>query len=256
MRHAKPVATPDNQQYQRRLFKLAIPALVILIVGGGIAGAIEWLPRQGCGHTVARGDTLSAISRSTGTPVTDMVTMNPHITDPNLIRRGEQIDVCAADIEQPRQGTLAPQRLVDWAQAVHDTRPSWATDQDARFLVAVSGPESNHCSNIWNPGDASSDGKWTGSYGCIQIRILANPSAFPSDAFRNRAWLAESKHNQARAAWIVLQRQDRTAWGPVRDGKLPSESCAGSSNVDRCLTWWSQADAAIDYAALIAEGLR
>ena len=59
-----------------------------------------------------------------------------------------------------------------------------------RFLVAVSGPESNHCSNIWNPGDASSDGKWTGSYGCIQIRILANPSAFQSDAFRNRAWLA------------------------------------------------------------------
>lgn len=249
MNHTQPINL-DNTDYQRRLLKMFVPILAVLIVGGGIAGATQWAPRQGCEHRITHNQTLTGISRTTGTPVDDMVQVNPHVTNPDQIRAGDWLDVCKPDTEQPRHGLLVPARLIEWAAAVDATRPDWASDQDAVFLTVVSGPESNHGGSIWNPNDASADGKWTGSYGFIQIRTLAHPERFPSDWYRDRAWLEESLENQATAAWIVLRDQSRESWGPVTDGKLPSESCAGSSNVERCQNWWAMGLAAIDYAAL------
>ena len=187
-----------------------------------------------------------------------MVQVNPHVTNPDQIRAGDWLDVCKPDTEQPRHGLLVPARLIEWAAAVDATRPDWASDQDARFVTAISGPESNHCSNVWNSGDASADGKWTGSYGCIQIRTLAHPERYPSDWYRNLGWLKESFNHQAQAAWIVYGEQGTNAWGPARHApgigvKLPpggESQCASAANSDRCHLWWDQADAAIDYAAL------
>lgn len=254
--HAKPVTAEHSvAALQGRILKAGLAFMALLIVGAGVAGATGWQPRQGCSYTVQTGDTLTAISEATGTPIRDVVASTPHVVDPDRIIAGDTIDVCTVDVVQPRHGTLTPGRLVEWAQAVNDTRPDWATDADARFLTAVSGPESGHCTHLWNPGDASANGKWTGSYGCIQIRVLANPAAFPNDSFRDLQWLKQSFDNQAEAAWIVLgQDRDHAAWGPYRDGKLPGPTCRGSSNVDRCLTWWAQADAAIGYINLPTVG--
>ena len=61
MKHSQPI-TVDNTDYQRRLFKLFTPILAVLIVGGGIAGATQWAPRQGCEHRITHNQTLSGLS--------------------------------------------------------------------------------------------------------------------------------------------------------------------------------------------------
>ena len=236
----------------RRIFAIAVAFTLVAVTSTGIATAAEWQPRAGCSMTLQWGDTAWAISQETGTPVADLAVVNPHVTDPAELKAGSVIDICpatqignAASVSLTAAPSAAQLRLNNWADAVQATAPGWATPADVRFLTAVSGPESGHGSDLWNPRDASANGKWVGSYGYIQIRVLKHPDRYPTDQYRDLDWLKVSLDHQATAAWIVLGDQDRTAWGPVKDGKLPSESCAGSSDVDRCLNWWAMADVAL-----------
>ena len=216
------------------------------------AGAADHAgPRDGCEYVIVRGDTMVKLGTARGLTVAQLMSVNPQVRNANRIIAGETLDVCHPDVVDATKPVLVevglPGDVENWAQAVVDTRPDWATDADVRFLVAVSGPESNHGTDLWNPGDAGWAGgaRYLGSYGNIQIRVLANPARYPSDWYRDRAWLEESLDHQAQAAWIVLNAQSRRAWGPVKDGKLPNEQCAGSSNVKRCQTWWAVADQAL-----------
>ena len=242
--------------------------LAVLVVGAGLAGAAQWAPREGCADTIVHGDTLNELAAEHGISPESIMEHTPWINDPNMIFEGRQIDRCGNFEDMMMNGVAAaigenqptnaqntsynqsavdalPGNVFEWAKAVQRTAPSDATAAQVRFLVAVSGPESNHGTAIWNPGDASADGKWVGSYGTVQVRVLSNPDRFPSDWFRDMDWLKASLDNQASAAWTIYSRQSPTAWGPVTDGKLPNTSCSGSSDVGRCLEWWAVADRAI-----------
>lgn len=231
---------PLTSAAKRRLVHLVVLSAVLtfaLVVGVvSMVGAAN----DGCRYTVQRGDTLSGIGRVHDVPW-QRLAANNRLVNAHLIHPGDVLDVCLSNRPTLSTPVELPGRVTEWARAVHDTRPAWATDNDTRFLIAVSGPESNHGMNLWNPGDAG--GAFTGSYGVVQIRVMGNPPAYPqTDWYRNQRWLGESFENQARAAWIVLEHQGVTAWGPSRDGKMPA-NCANSSNVTRCEGWWNIADA-------------
>lgn len=221
------------------LAMLIITAMSIMI-SWLVAGAVG--ASDDCRYTVKRGDTLSAIGTAHDVTWQRLAAIN-QLVDAHLIHPGDKLEVCHDRESKSRAGpVLVPGRLVEWAGAVQTTRPDWATDSDVRFLVAVSGPESNHGQNLWNPGDAG--GPYSGSFGVIQIRVMHNPPTRPAtDWYRNRAWLEQSFENQATAAWIVLGTQSRASWGPTTDGKLPAD-CSRSTNPNRCERWWSLADIA------------
>lgn len=224
-------------------FGAALTAVAVISIGLSIMlAAALGASENECTHTVQPGDTLSSIGREHDVTWQRLAAIN-QLVNAHLIHPGDTLDVCHDRESQSQSGpVLVPGRLIEWANAVTDTKPVWATDDDVRFLVAVSGPESNHGTHLWNPGDAG--GPFTGSYGVVQIRTMANPPAHPAtDWYRNRGWLEQSFENQAQAAWIVLQT-GRQAWGPHRDGKMPDD-CQRSTNVARCAEWWEVADRAL-----------
>lgn len=232
----------------------AIIALIVALASIGTATAVhasQWEPRPGCSYTIPDGQTSWGIQRETGTTIADLVAVNPAISDPAFIRAGDLIDICPAPAHGTGQTEAAPrlsdadQRLAAWARIVEANRPEWADAPDVRFLVAVAGPESNGCDPrfLANQGDAAPP-KWGPSVDCVQIRTLG-PSYVHLEPHRDRAWLESDRNHVAQAAFIILGSQGRTAWGPVTDGKLPSESCTGASDVGQCVEWWADADRAI-----------
>ena len=68
--------------------------------------------RGGGSHTVARGDTLSAIAAAQGMSLDEIIAANPQIADPNLIEPGQRINLpgggAAKPAVQPYSPTLSP----------------------------------------------------------------------------------------------------------------------------------------------------
>ena len=203
--------------------------------------------RPGCAYTIQHGDTLGQIASTFRVPLSDLVSVNPVIVDPDLIYAGDTIDRCAANVTDGRRPSLSagptlPGLAEQWARAVATTAPDWATYEDARLLVALAGPESAWCTNTVNPRDANPP-VWGPSVGCPQIRTMLDPGREP---WRNREWLETSIVNQAQAAWIIYQAQGHLAWGPRHDGKLP-DNCEHSISPSRCRDWWATADIALGH---------
>ena len=253
-------------------------AVVIIMFSGGteIQASEPWSPRAGCTHVVKQGQTLSKIGNYYGVTANDIANTSPLVTDIDLIHPGDVLDICAPDLSalsHPLQDSLYgtriselepkiidvdppdpdlsahPGHIVEWAQAVMETRPDRGTDADVRFLVAVIGPESTHCTRPVNEGDRNPP-KWGPSVGCPQIRTLLRASDLAREPYRDRVWLESSFENQAIAAWWVLYEPwgGRQAWGPTKDGKMPQgdpSRCHLASSPSNCETWWRQADAAL-----------
>lgn len=230
---------------------LAALASIVLAVAAVEAFASNDRIRPGCRYVIERGDTLWELSQRFTVEVDELQSVNG-IVDRDLIIEGASIDRCPASTIHGGSPSLSaptpemPAQAIEWAAAVTATRPAWATDSDIRLLVALAGPESGFCEHSWNLGDASADGKWIGSLGCVQIRILACPQCYPGEEFRS-ASLADSLPDQARAAWRIYRQQGRTAWGPARPGRQLklTESCEGTQDRTACLRYWAIADAAL-----------
>lgn len=52
--------------------------------GAGSSGGSEY-------YTVKRGDTLGKIAKAFGVSITTLMALNPHVTNPNLLKEGTEI---------------------------------------------------------------------------------------------------------------------------------------------------------------------
>ncbi len=78
---------------QIRDANLIYPGMVIIIPGAVVGPPPRPTPppRRTRPYIVQRGDTLSAIARRFGVTVSDILAVNPQITDPNVLRVGQRI---------------------------------------------------------------------------------------------------------------------------------------------------------------------
>lgn len=65
-------------------------------------------PTPGAIHTVASGDTLSSIAAANGTTVAAITALNPTITNPNLIKVGQQVQLPGTTTPAPITPTVTP----------------------------------------------------------------------------------------------------------------------------------------------------
>lgn len=238
--------------------------VAVLALGVGVVGAESWSPREGCAHRVVKNDTMYGLSQRYGVDMETIMMNTPLIEHRDHIERGWLLDVCPGGLSTQTAATIRPTglegRVLSWAEDVIETRPTWATDHDVRFMIAVAGPESQFCHPRWslNRGDANPP-VWGPSTGCVQVRTFLRAAELRAEPHRDRQWLETDQRNVAEAAWIIHGQpgtrgaQGKTAWGPARHApgigvKLPpSGDCRNAHDPVQCRQWWQIADAAIQH---------
>lgn len=210
---------PDRRTFLAVLAPFAVCAAIT--VAAGVASADPRLAPPGCTTVeVEPGNTMSGIGQRAGLTLEQVVALNGHIDNPNLIHPGDQIAVaCPAgappverlehvDVEKYRNIYESP-GVLSWPSIIAELYNAGARGTMLVELAATTQCESNRLPAA--VGDTHLVGKgWGPSIGILQVRTRDEQRG--TGGARDEDALRSSIEHQAWGAVQVAEAQGMRAW--------------------------------------------
>ena len=142
--------------------------------GAAPPGPPGGVPNSLCGrvYTVRSGDTLSRIARSCGIALADLLAINPAISNPNLIRAGQLINIYVPSSNTPVPPTQPPQPTPTSSLRPDGLVPVHLSGFPANTIVLVSIGKTGTEPAIVDDGLTDEKGEFKLS---VRIPKIANP---------------------------------------------------------------------------------